>query len=135
MIQIYADNAATTQMSDNAIAALNVCLKDIYGNPSSLHTTGCLAAEKLFAARRDIAKCIGARIDEIIFTSGGTEADNQAIMTAAGIGAENGKRHIISQKTEHHAVLKILERLEKAGFEITLLDVDILPSSLTSANP
>ncbi len=124
MIQIYADNAATTQMSDNAIAALNVCLKDIYGNPSSLYTIGSLAAEKLFAARRDIAKCIGARIDEIIFTSGGTESDNQAIMTAAGIGAENGKRHIISQKTEHHAVLKILERLEKAGFEITLLDVD-----------
>lgn len=124
MERVYVDNAATTAMSDKAISALNSCLKDTYGNPSSLHTLGNLAAEKLSAARRDIAQCLGARTDEIYFTSGGTEADNQAIMTAAEIGKENGKFHIISQKTEHHAVLNTLSKLEKQGFEITLLDVD-----------
>ena len=124
MERVYVDNAATTAMSDKAIAALNSCLKDTYGNPSSLHTLGNLAAEKLSAARRDIAQCLGARTDEIYFTSGGTEADNQAIMTAAEIGKENGQFHIISQKTEHHAVLNTLSNLEKPGFEITLLDVD-----------
>lgn len=124
MNYIYADNAATTQMSDEAVKALNACLKDDFGNPSSLHTIGQKAAGKLSAARRDIAECIGARPDEIYFTSGGSEADNQALLTAAEMGAENGKRHIISQKTEHHAVLNTLARLEKTGFEITLLDVD-----------
>lgn len=121
---IYADNAATTAMSDNAAAVLSACLKQTYGNPSSLHTLGNLAAEKLSAARRDMAACIGARPDEIYFTSGGTEADNQAILTAAEIGGRNGKYHIISQKTEHHAVLNTLAKLEKRGFEISLLDVD-----------
>lgn len=124
MERIYVDNAATTAMSDKAITALNLCLKNTYGNPSSLHTLGNLAAEKLSAARHDIAQCLGARADEIYFTSGGTEADNQAIMTAAEIGKENGKYHIISQKTEHHAILNTLDKLEKQGFEITLLDVD-----------
>ncbi len=124
MERIYVDNAATTAMSDKAIAELNSCLKDTYGNPSSLHTFGNLAAEKLSAARRDIAQYLGAKTNEIYFTSGGTEADNQAIMTAAEIGKRNGKYHIISQKTEHHAVLNTLAKLEKQGFEITLLDVD-----------
>lgn len=124
MNKIYADNAATTVMSDKAIAAFESCLKDVYGNPSSLHSAGRAAAEKLFAARRDVAECLGAGHNEIYFTSGGTEADNQAIMTGAVLGAENGKRHIVSQKTEHHAVLNTLAKLEKQGFEITLLDVN-----------
>lgn len=121
---IYADNAATTKMSKAAINALLPYLDGCYGNPSSLHTVGQLAQEALVRAREDVAKAIGAEPREIFFTSGGSEADNQALLTGAERGALKGKKHIISQKTEHHAVLHALRRLEKQGFEIELLDVD-----------
>lgn len=121
---IYADNAATTKICAAAKNALLPFLDENYGNPSSLHSTGQKAAECLEKARADIAECIGAKPCEIYFTSGGSEADNQAILTGAKYGIASGKKHIISQKTEHHAVLRSLERLEKQGFEITLLDVD-----------
>lgn len=120
---IYADNAATTKMSDTAIKAMTESMKDIYGNPSSLHTIGQKAAEKLLAARMQVAECIGGDFKEIYFTSGGSEADNQAIVSAAKFGALKGKKHIISTKIEHHAVLHTLDKLAKEGFEITLLDV------------
>lgn len=121
---IYADNAATTKMSDAAVSAMLPYLQESYANPSSLHTLGQKAAESLFKAREDIADCIGADPREIYFTSGGSESDNMALFSAAQIGARKGKKHIISQKTEHHAVLHMLKKLEKSGFEITLLDVD-----------
>lgn len=121
---IYADNAATTKICAAAKKALLPFLDENYGNPSSLHSAGQKAAECLEKARADIAECIGAKPCEIYFTSGGSEADNQAILTGAKYGIASGKKHIISQKTEHHAVLRSLERLEKQGFEITLLDVD-----------
>lgn len=121
---IYADNAATTKMSKAAINAMLPYLEETYGNPSSLHTVGQLAQESLVKAREDVARAIGAEPREIFFTSGGSEADNQAILTGAERGALKGKKHIISQKTEHHAVLHALRRLEKQGFEIELLDVD-----------
>lgn len=121
---IYADNAATTKMSKAAINALLPYLDGCYGNPSSLHTVGQLAQEALVKAREDVAKAIGAEPREIFFTSGGSEADNQALLTGAERGALKGKKHIISQKTEHHAVLHALRRLEKQGFEIELLEVD-----------
>lgn len=124
MNTIYVDNAATTKMSKAAVAAMLPYLKDCYGNPSSLHTVGQLAAEALFKARQDIAECLGADVKEIYFTSGGSESDNQALLSAAEWGARKGKKHIISQKTEHHAILHALKKLEKQGFEITLLDVD-----------
>jgi cysteine desulfurase len=120
---IYVDNAATTAMSDTAIAAMMPYLKDVYGNPSSLHTVGQVAKEALEKAREDVAACLGATPREIYFTSGGSEADNQAIRTAAYNGLAKGKKHIISTAFEHHAVLHTLKKLEKEGFEVTLLPV------------
>ncbi len=120
---VYADNAATTQMSDSVLKAMMPLLTDIYGNPSSLHSVGQIAKEHLEAAREIVAECIGADPKEIYFTSGGSEADNQAIRSAAYIGARKGKKHIISSKFEHHAVLHTLDALKKEGFTVTLLDV------------
>lgn len=120
---IYADNAATTKMSKTAINAMLPYLEDLYGNPSSLYEFGQKAKEVLEDARNRIAACLGADAREITFTSGGSEADNQAILTAAALGARKGKKHIISTTFEHHAVLHTLEKLKKQGFEITLLDV------------
>ncbi len=122
-MRVYADNAATTQMTDKSIEAVLKAMKEDYGNPSSLHTTGQLAAEKLYDARIRLANIIGAKPEEIYFTSGGSEADNQAIRSAALLGAKKDKRHIISTKFEHHAVLHTLQRLEKEGFEVTYLEV------------
>lgn len=122
-MQIYLDNAATTKMSETAIKAMLPYMDEIYGNPSSLHSVGQKAAETLSAARKEIADCIGCAEKEIIFTSGGSEADNQAILSAAYFGEKKGKKHIISTAFEHHAVLHTLKKLEKNGFEITLLDV------------
>ena len=120
---IYTDNAATTKMSDTALAAMLPCLQDNYGNPSSLHSVGQRAAEALQGARETVARCLGCDPKEIIFTSGGSEADNQAIISAARWGALKGKKHIISTAFEHHAVLHILKKLEKEGFEVELLPV------------
>lgn len=120
---IYADNAATTKMSKTAINAMLPYLENLYGNPSSLYEFGQKAKEALEDARSRIAACLNADAREITFTSGGSEADNQAILTAAALGARKGKKHIISTAFEHHAVLHTLERLKKQGFEITLLDV------------
>lgn len=124
MTTIYADNAATTKLSKTALDAMMPYLTEQYGNPSSLHTVGQLAAEGLFAARKTMAECLGCDPKEIIFTGGGSEADNQALLTGAEIGARKGKKHIISDTIEHHAVLHSLKRLEKQGFEVTLLPVD-----------
>ncbi len=123
MLQVYADNAATTKMSATAIQAMVPYFDLIYANPSSLHSAGQEAKEALEAARAKIAQCIGCEPREIYFTSGGSEADNQAIVSAAIAGARKGKKHIISTAFEHHAVLHTLQKLEKEGFEITLLDV------------
>lgn len=120
---IYLDNAATTQMSSAAIQAMLPYMEKFYGNPSSLHSMGQKAAEALEDARGRIAACIGASAREITFTSGGSEADNQAIISAARHGERKGKKHIISTAFEHHAVLHTLNKLEKQGFEVTLLDV------------
>lgn len=122
-MNIYVDNAATTKVSDTALAAMLPCFTESYGNPSSPHNIGQEAAKLLVDARKTIAEYIGAEPSEIIFTSGGSEADNQAIVTAATLGAKKGKKHIISTKFEHHAVLHTLNKLEKQGYEITLLDV------------
>lgn len=123
MNTIYVDNAATTRLSDTALKAMMPLMQDIYGNPSSLHHIGQIAKEHLDDARERVAKCINANPNEIYFTSGGSEADNQAILTAAYNGAKRGKKHIISSKFEHHAVLHTLDKLAKEGFEIQLLDV------------
>ena len=123
MKTIYVDNAATTAMSDRAIAAMTPYLKEVYGNPSSLHTVGQKAKEELEKARARIAKCLNAEMNEIYFTSGGSEADNQAIRSAAANGLRKNKRHIITTAFEHHAVLHPLKKLEKEGFEVTYLDV------------
>ena len=120
---IYADNAATTKMSEAAKSTMVSLMDDTYGNPSSLYAFGQKAKEVLERAREDVARVIGADPKEIIFTSGGSEADNQAIISAAKLGEAKGKKHIISTKFEHHAVLHTLKKLEKEGFEITLLDV------------
>lgn len=120
---IYADNAATTKMSRRAIEAMMPYMADNFANPSSLHSAGQRAKEALEAAREAVAACIGANPKEIYFTSGGSEADNQALLSAAAIGAKKGKKHIISTAFEHHAVLHTLEKLEKQGFEVELLDV------------
>lgn len=122
-MQIYADNAATTKMSEAAINAMTDCVRNWYGNPSSLYTIGQKAKEKLEIAREEIAAVINASPREIIFTSGGSEADNQALLTAALNGKKNGKTHIISSAFEHHAILHTLNKLKKNGFEITLLPV------------
>ena len=123
---IYTDNAATTRMSDTALNAMLPCLQGNYGNPSSLHTVGQRAAEALQGARETVAKCLGCDTKEIIFTSGGSEADNQAILSAARLGALKGKKHIISTAFEHHAVLHTLKKLEKEGFAVDLLPVGSL---------
>lgn len=122
-MQIYADNAATTKMSEAAIKAMTDGVLNWYGNPSSLYTIGQKAKEKLEEAREEIAAVINASPREIIFTSGGSEADNQALLTAAINGKKQGKTHIISSAFEHHAILHTLKKLEKNGFEITLLPV------------
>ena len=121
---VYVDNAATSQMSRTAIDAMLPYMETIYGNPSSLHTVGQIAKEGLDQARADIAVCLGCDAKEIIFTSGGSEADNQAIISAARIGERRGKKHIISTNFEHHAVLHTLDKLRKEGFEVELLPVD-----------
>ena len=123
MTTVYADNAATTQMSRAAIDAMLPYMETICGNPSSLHSVGQQAAEALQNARERIAACLNASPREIYFTSGGSEADNQAILSAARLGARKGKKHIISTAFEHHAVLHTLKKLEKEGFEIELLPV------------
>ena len=120
---IYADNAATTSLSPAALGAMMPWLTDGYGNPSSLYTFGQRAKEALEDARATVARCIGAAPGEIWFTSGGSEADNQALRSAAAIGARQGKRHLISTAFEHHAVLHTLAQLEREGFEVTLLEV------------
>ena len=120
---VYVDNAATTAMSDEAIAAMMPYLKDNFGNPSSLHTVGQRAKEALEGARAKIAKLLGADPKEIYFTSGGSEADNQALRSAAYVGLAKGKKHIITTAFEHHAVLHTCKKLEKEGFEVTYLDV------------
>ena len=122
-MQIYADNAATTKMSRTAIDAMLPYMETYYGNPSSLHTVGQQAAEALQKARETVAACLGCQPREITFTSGGSEADNQAIVSAARIGARKGKKHIISTAFEHHAVLHTLKKLENEGYEVQLLDV------------
>ena len=122
-MQVYADNAATTKMSRVAIDAMLPYFDNIYGNPSSLHSAGQEAKEALESARERIARCLGCEAREIYFTSGGSEADNQAIISAARFGARKGKKHIISTAFEHHAVLHTLNKLEKEGFEVTYLDV------------
>jgi len=122
-MQVYADNAATTKMSATAIAAMVPYFESVYGNPSSLHSVGQEAKEALEDARARVAKCLGCEPREIYFTSGGSEADNQAILSAARLGQRKGKTHIISTAFEHHAVLHTLDKLRKEGFEITLLDV------------
>ncbi len=122
-MNIYADNAATTKMSQTAIDAMLPCMEEIFGNPSTLYRTGQRAKEVIEQAREDIAAVINASPKEITFTSGGSEADNQAIRSAAETGRKNGKMHIISTAFEHHAVLHTLKRLEEEGFDVTLLDV------------
>ena len=122
-MQVYADNAATTKMSQTAIQAMLPCFEMLYGNPSSLHSVGQEAKEALEDARSRVAACLGCEPREIYFTSGGSEADNQAILSAARLGQRKGKTHIISTAFEHHAVLHTLDKLRKEGFEITLLDV------------
>ena len=123
MAVIYADNAATTKMSDEALKTFIEVAQNEFGNPSSLYTTGQTAKEVLEQAREDVASVINADPKEILFTSGGSEADNQAIISAARLGESKGKKQIISTAFEHHAVLHTLRKLKKEGFEITLLDV------------
>ena len=122
-MRVYADNAATTAMSQVAIDAMMPYLTSVYGNPSSLHSVGQEAKEALDAARATVAACLGCEPREIYFTSGGSEADNQAIRSAAALGARKGKKHIITTAFEHHAVLHTVQKLEKEGFEVTYLDV------------
>lgn len=123
MPRIYADNAATTKISQTAMKAMISAMENSYGNPSSIHQIGMAANDALQTAREQIARCLGCMPKEIFFTSGGTESDNQAIVSAAMLGAKQNKRHIISTAFEHHAVLHTLRRLREQGFEIQLLDV------------
>ena len=136
-MKIYADNAATTRMSRTAIEAMIPYMENVYGNPSSLYSIGQEAKEALDQAREQVAAVINADPKEILFTSGGSEADNQALRSAAAIGARKGKKHIISSAFEHHAILHTLNRLEKEGFEVTLLPVHenglIVPAELEAA--
>lgn len=136
-MRVYADNAATTKMSETAIKAMDDAIQNYWGNPSSLHSIGQSAAEALQKAREDIAEVLGCTAREIYFTSGGSEADNQAIISAACIGAKKGKKHIISTAFEHHAVLHTLKKLENEGFEVELLDVsknaNITPEQVKNA--
>ncbi len=131
-MQIYADNAATTKMSRAAIDAMLPYLDTVYGNPSSLHSAGQRANEALVSARERIAKVLGAQPQELTFTSGGSESDNQAIRSAAKLGEKAGKRHIISTAIEHHAVLHTLKKLEKEGFTVTLLPVEPVTGLVTA---
>lgn len=124
MKTVYVDNAATTAMSDVAVAAMTPYLKEVYGNPSSLHTVGQIAKERLEKFRAEIAGCLNCDPREIYFTSGGSESDNQAINSAAFNGALKGKKHIVTTAFEHHAVLHTLKKLEKQGYEVTYLGVD-----------
>ena len=134
---IYADNAATTKMSDAAVNTLTSLLNETWGNPSSLYGHGQKAKDVLEKARKEVAEVIGAEPREILFTSGGSEADNQAIRSAAELGRRKGKMHIISSAFEHHAVLHTLEKLKGEGFSVTLLDVHedgmIVPSEVEAA--
>ncbi len=134
---IYADNAATTRMSESALRAMDEAMREDWGNASSLYSRGQRAKERLEASRKIIADQIGAGANEIIFTSGGSESDNQALLTAAEEGARRGKRHIVSTAFEHHAVLHTLDALKKKGFEITLADVHgngvVIPSEIEAA--
>ena len=136
-MKIYADNAATTKMSRAAIDAMLASMENEYGNPSSLYALGQRAKEALERAREEIAAVIGAEPREITFTSGGSEADNQALRSAAALGAAKGRRHIVSTAFEHHAVLHTLKKLESEGFEVTLLDVHedglVRPAELEAA--
>lgn len=136
-MRVYADNAATTKMSRASIEAMNDAVENCWGNPSSLHSIGQHAAERLQKARENIAEVLGCSPKEIYFTSGGSEADNQAIISAARIGERKGKKHIVSTAFEHHAVLHTLKKLEKEGFEIDLLDVknnaNITPEQVKNA--
>ena len=120
---VYADNAATTKMSQTALNAMLPAMEENYGNPSSLHSVGQRAAELLMKSRETVARCLNCQPREIIFTSGGSEADNQALLSAAAIGRRKGKMHIISTAFEHHAILHTLKKLEKEGFEVELLPV------------
>ncbi len=122
-MRVYADNAATTKISDTALQAMMPCFAEYYGNPSSLHTVGQEAKELLENARTKVAECLGCEPREIYFTSGGSEADNQAIISAARLGERKGKKHIITTAFEHHAVLHTLKKLENEGFTVTYLDV------------
>ena len=122
-MQIYADNAATTRISQTAMDAMVHCMQQIWGNPSSLHAVGQRAGQELMKARNRMAALLGCRRSEVTFTSGGTESDNQALRTGAAAGLRNGKRHILSTAFEHHAVLHTLEALAGEGFEVTLLDI------------
>ena len=130
-MNVYADNAATTAVSQTALNAMLPCFQEVYGNPSSLHSPGQRAAEHLAEAREIFAKHLNAEPREITFTSGGSEADNQALRSAAVLGARKGKKHIISTKFEHHAILHTLDALAKEGFEVTLLDIS--PDGLVTA--
>lgn len=122
-MRVYLDNAATTEPSERVVAAMISCLRETYGNPSSLHSMGQRAKEVLEEARATVASCLGAEPNEIYFTSGGSEADNQAIFSAARIGERKGRKHIVTTAFEHHAVLHALQRLEREGFEVTYLPV------------
>lgn len=134
---IYADNAATTRLDSQVLEAMMPYLTEVYGNPSSLHSVGQEAKEALENARQTVAKCLNANPREIYFTSGGSEADNQALLSAAKLGAKKGKKHIISSAFEHHAILHSLKRLEKEGFEVELIPVhengNIAPQEVAAA--
>ncbi|HNX15376.1 MAG TPA: cysteine desulfurase NifS [Oscillospiraceae bacterium] len=136
-MRVYADNAATTKTSRSAIEVMMPYFDRVYGNPSSLHSAGQEAAEALWSARESMARNLGCEAKEIYFTSGGSEADNQAILSAAAIGAKKNKKHIVSTAFEHHAVLHTLEKLKKQGYEITLLDVHengiVIPEEVEAA--
>ena len=123
-MRIYADNAATTKMSETAIETMTRYMREVYGNPSSLYEIGQEAKEALETAREEVAAAIHASPREIIFTSGGSEADNQALISAARNGLKKGKKHLVSTAIEHHAILHTLKKLEQEGFEVTLLPVD-----------
>ena len=123
-MRIYADNAATTKMSETAIETMTRYMREVYGNPTSLYEIGQEAKEALETAREEVAAAIHASPREIIFTSGGSEADNQALISAARNGLKKGKKHLVSTAIEHHAILHTLKKLEQEGFEVTLLPVD-----------
>ena len=122
-MKVYADHAATTKLSQNALSAMLPCFTEFYGNPSSPHAAGQAASRLLVHARDTVARCLNCRPDEITFTSGGSESDTQALLSAAQTGARQGRRHILSTAFEHHAVLHTLERLSRDGFTVELLPV------------